>query len=85
MPEIVWQPLGPTNHTIPSEWDDLPLNTIVTCECGKLAIHDTDDYGVAIWRHLRTAKILMYRIFSPTRIGRAAHHIPIISQNRETS
>ena len=83
MPEIVWQPLGPTNHTIPSEWNDLPHGTIVTCECGKLAIRDVDDYGVPIWRHLRVAEILVYRMFAPQRIGRAAHRIPIVGKSRD--
>lgn len=71
MPEIVWQPSGPTNHTIPSEWNELPIGTIVKCDCGKLGIHDLDDYGVNMWRHLRFGEIIFYRIFAPDRIGRA--------------
>lgn len=79
-PHIVWQPAGPSNHTIPAEWDELPLETIAKCDCGRFIIHDLDDYGQERWRHLTWADVVFYRIFSPDRLGRATRHAQIFKR-----
>lgn len=80
MPEIVWTPTGPSNHTIPEEWKDLPQLTIAWCDCGRLIIHTVDDYGQPRWKHLTKIEIWFYRLFGPERIGLTTRHTPIIGR-----
>lgn len=77
MPEILWQPTGPSSHTIPDEWNDLLELTIARCDCGALIIKTKDDYGKPVWKHMRARQILFYRIFAPQRIGMALHNTPV--------
>lgn len=81
MPDLVWEPSGPLNHTIPKEWDNLAIGTIIMCDCGRLGIHDTDDYGKPVWRHLRRSERWFYRIFAPERIGMATENTLIRRRN----
>jgi hypothetical protein len=61
MPEIVWEPIGPSTHTIPEEWMALEEKTIARCDCGQLIIKTVNDYGEPRWRHLLMREIIFYR------------------------
>lgn len=77
MPEIVWQPIGPSTHRIPNEWMDMPELTTARCDCGKPIVKTVDDYGKPIWKHMTFSQIIFYRLFAPQRLGVVNKHTPI--------